>query len=395
MTGALPRDLGARQGAVGRVRYVRDVDKIANIPPEERAKLKAVAERYVFRANDYYLGLIDWTDPNDPIKQLIIPRVEELSDWGKLDASNERAVTVSRGVQHKYPHTVLLLCNEVCGAYCRYCFRKRLFMDENDETTNDISAGLAYIAANPNITNVLLTGGDPLLMSTRRLVEVFEALRAVPHVRIIRIGSKMPAFDPWRVLNDPALQEAFRQYSTPRKRIYLMAHFDHPRELTDPAVDGIDCCIRNGVICVNQCPLIKGINDDPTVLSDLFRELSFIGCPPYYLFQGRPTAGNEPYEVPIVRGWGIFREAMRRGSGLSRRAKYVMSHETGKVEILAVDDRHIYLRYHRARDEAQRGRYMIFKRNDEAYWLDQLEPAESDVPAFAPSSLSEVEEGPE
>lgn len=379
-----------------KVKYVRDLEKLTNIPTEEREKLKKVAERYVFRANDYYLGLINWDDPQDPIKQLIIPRTEELNDWGKLDASNEAAVTVTRGVQHKYPHTVLLLCNEVCGAYCRYCFRKRLFMDENDEVVNDVSEGIRYIAGNPNVTNVLLTGGDPLLMSTRRLVEIFEALRAIPHVRIIRIGSKMPAFDPWRVLNDAALQEAFRKYSTPRKRIYMMAHFDHPRELTEPAVEGIDCLIKCGVICVNQCPLIKGINDDPQVLSNMYRELSFIGCPPYYLFQGRPTAGNEPYEVPIVRGWEIFREALRRGSGLARRARYVMSHETGKIEILAVDENRIYLRYHRAKEESNRGKFMIYLRDDDAYWLDQLEPvpgtgAEA-FPDFAPLA---VDEGPE
>ena len=170
---------------------------------------------------------------------------------------------------------------------------------------------LRYIADHPEVTNVLLTGGDPLLMSTRRLIEIFKALRAIPHVRIIRIGSKMPAFDPWRVLGDEDLQATFREYSTPETRIYLMAHFDYPRELTDVAIEGIDTCLRNGVVCVNQCPLIKGINDDPYVLAELFATLSYIGCPPYYLFQGRPTAGNEAYEVPIVRGWEVFQEALR------------------------------------------------------------------------------------
>jgi len=379
-----------------RVKYIRDIGKVSQIPPEQRALLAEVSKRYVFRVNDYYLGLIDWNDPDDPIKQLIIPRREELNDWGRLDASNERAVTVARGVQHKYPHTVLLLCNEVCGAYCRYCFRKRLFMDENDEVTNDVSAGLDYIRNNPNVTNVLLTGGDPLLMSTRRLVEIFEQLRAIDHVVIIRIGSKMPAFNPWRMLDDPDLQQAFRKHSTSQRRIYLMAHFDHPRELTDAAVEGIDCFLHNGVICVNQCPLVKGVNDDAEVLAKMFRKLSFIGCPPYYLFQGRPTAGNEPYEVPIVRGWEIFTEAIRYGSGLARRARFVMSHETGKIEILAVDEKHIYLRYHRAKDECLRGRFMIFKRNDDAYWLDDLEPAEgSGAPKFPPSPRFDVVDGPE
>jgi lysine 2,3-aminomutase len=373
-----------------RVKYIRQIEKVPNIPPEEREKLSRVAERYVFRANDYYLGLINWSDPHDPIKQLVIPREEELDDWGELDASNEKAVTVTRGVQHKYPDTVLLLCNEVCGSYCRYCFRKRLFMDENSEVTNDVSEGIAYVAENPQVSNVLLTGGDPLLMSTRRIVEIIEALRAIPHVTIIRIGSKMPAFDPWRILNDVPLQRALEDHSTPDRRIYLMAHFDHPRELTEPAMEGIETFIRCGVICVNQCPLVKGVNDDPAVLAELFQKLSFIGCPPYYLFQGRPTAGNEPYEVPIVRGWHIFNEAMKRGAGLAKRARFVMSHRTGKLEILAVDDNHIYLRYHRAYDDTLRGRFMIYKRDDHACWLDDLEPAEGlGAPKLAPAPPGE------
>ena len=368
--------------SVRRVKYVRNLSKLEQLSPSERAQLEPVAKEYVFRANDYYLKLINWDDPDDPIRQLIIPRVEEANEWGRLDASNEEAVTVARGVQHKYTDTVLLLCNEVCGAYCRYCFRKRLFMDENDEATNDVSEGLKYIAEHPEVTNVLLTGGDPLLMSTRRLVEIFSALREIPHVKIIRMGSKMPAFDPFRVLNDEALHEAFRAYSTPEKRIYLMAHFDHPRELTAEAIQSIDTCIKNGVICVNQCPMIRGINDSPEVLSELYERLSFIGCPPYYLFQGRPTAGNEPYEVPMVRGWTIFQEALRRGSGLARRAKFCMSHETGKIEIMAVDEKHIYLRYHQAKNASDLGRFMVCHRNDEAYWFDQLQPVESAVSVF-------------
>lgn len=153
------RDIPVRQKR--RVRYIRSIDEIRNIPPQAREKLRKVADRYVFRVNDYYLGLINWDDPNDPTKQLVIPRLEELDDWRELDADNEQAVTVAHGVQHTYPGTALLLCNEVCGAYCRYCFRKRLFMDENHEVTNDVSEGIAYIERHPEIRNVLNTGGDP------------------------------------------------------------------------------------------------------------------------------------------------------------------------------------------------------------------------------------------
>ncbi len=359
-----------------RVKYVKDLNQIEGLSPDERERLRPVSQEYVFRANEYYLNLIDWDDPDDPIRQLIIPREEELSDWGKLDASDEEAVTVARGVQHKYHDTVLLLCNEVCGAYCRYCFRKRLFMNDNDEVTNDISEGLRYISEHKEITNVLLTGGDPLLMSTRRLREIFTQLREIPHVRIIRLGSKIPAFDPYRILTDDELLATFREFSTPTKRIYLMAHFDHPRELTQVAIEGIDAALRNGVICANQCPMIRGINDDAEILAEMYSKLSYIGCPPYYLFQGRPTAGNEPYEVPIVQGWQIFQDALAQGSGLARRARYCMSHESGKVEILAIDENHIYLRYHQAKDVRDVGRFMICRRDDEAFWLDQLEPVD-------------------
>lgn len=379
------------------MRYVKNLAAIPALQTvDDLAQLQAVADKYVFRSSEYYLGLIDWDDPADPIRQLIVPRTEELDDWGDLDACNEAAVTVGHGVQHKYPDTALLLCNEVCGGYCRYCFRKRLFMDGNDEVNKAVWDGIDYIAGHPEITNVLLTGGDPLLMSTRRLTEIVGRLRAIPHVQIIRIGSKMPAFDPWRILDDPELTAMFARHSTADKRIYLMAHFDHPRELTEPAVAALDRLIRSGVMLTNQCPLIRGINDDAKVLGELFRRLSWIGCPPYYLFQGRPTAGNAPYRVPITQGWDIFQEAKHMGSGLARRARYVMSHESGKIEIQAVDENYIYLRHHRAKDPALRARFMIYHRDDQACWLDDLVPvADLGAERYRHDSPYETEAGPD
>jgi lysine 2,3-aminomutase len=365
-----------------RVKYIRSLEAIEQLSAAEKAELRAVAERYVFRANDYYLGLIDWDDPNDPIRRLIIPVVEELDDWGELDASNEAAITVAPGVQHKYDQTVVLLCNEVCGAYCRYCFRKRLFMDENEEVSKDVSAGIEYIRRHPQVTDVLLSGGDPLIMSTRRLTEVIAQLGEIPHLRVIRIGTKMPAFNPWRVLDDTQLQAFFRQFNaTTDKRIYIVSHFDHPRELTQPARDGILCLIDNGCWVVNQCPLIAGINDDPDVLAELFQECTSAGCPQYYLFQCRPTAGNAPYSVPIVRGRAILDEALTKVSGLSRRIRYAMSHATGKIEFVGVDDRYIYARYHQAKDPDDINRVMVFLRDAKARWFEDLIPV---VQAAAP-----------
>ncbi|MCG3133111.1 MAG: hypothetical protein HMLKMBBP_00204 [Planctomycetes bacterium] len=356
------------------VRYVTNLAALPGIPAHARPHLERIAEKYKFRANDGYLGLIDWSDPADPIRRIVVPDAGESEDWGALDASNEAAHTVAPGTQHKYAQTALLLVNEVCGAYCRYCFRKRLFMDGNDETSMDVGPGCEYIAARPEITNVLLTGGDPLVLSTRRLGEILARVRAIPHVRIIRIGSKMTAFNPHRILGDPELPRMLGMHSLPDRRVYLMAHFDHPRELTGDAVAAIDALIRAGVIVVNQCPLLAGINDDADTLRTLFRELSFAGAPQYYVFQGRPTAGNLPFRVPIVRGWHIFQEALRGISGLAKRARFVMSHESGKVEVVAVTDDDVIVRYHRARDPAMRGRVLVYERDDDAAWLDELRP---------------------
>ncbi len=360
-----------------KVKYVNRIDALTNIPDDVKEDLKKVAEQYVFRANDYYLGLIDWDDPADPIRQLIIPRIEELDDWGKLDASNEAANTVSRGVQHKYPQTTLLLCNEVCGAYCRYCFRKRLFMDDNDDASLDVTQGLEYIRNHPEVCNVLLTGGDPLILGTTRLEYIFTELRKIPHVHTIRIGTKMPAFNPWRVLDDPKLVDLISAHSNNDFRIYIIAHFDHPRELTEPAIRGMDVLMRAGAIPVNQCPIVMGVNDDADVLGELFRKLEFIGIPPYYIFQGRPTAGNLPYEVPIVRGNALVEKARTMASGLGRRARHSMSHDLGKIEIVGIDKEHIYMRFHQARFREDDGRFLIAKRDDEAYWLDGLEPSDA------------------
>jgi KamA family protein len=355
-----------------KVRYITKLENLEQLTAEERHRLASVAERYAFRLNDYYAGLINWSDPADPIRRLVIPQTAELVAWGSLDASGEVDYTPVRGCQHKYSDTALLLVNEVCGAYCRYCFRKRLFMNDNDDASMDYSEGLGYIAEHEEITNVLLTGGDPLILSTRRLGQILSDVSAVPHVRIIRIGTKMVAFNPYRVLDDPDLLLLIREYCEGGTQIYLMNHFDHPRELTPQAREALRLLLEAGAQIVNQCPIIRGVNDRPQILGTLFRELSFEGCPPYYVFQGRPTSGNKPYEVPIVEGWRLFVEANRHISGLAKRARFVMSHHTGKLEICGIDDRYIYFRYHRAHRAEDYGRMLITLRDDQAYWLDQL-----------------------
>lgn len=355
--------------------YLTNITRLTELTPEERHELRPVVDKFIFRSNSYYHGLINWDDPEDPIRRIIIPLTGEMENWGQLDASNEEAYTVVPGLEHKYSDTALLLANDSCGGYCRFCFRKRLFMDDNDEVVRNVSPGVDYIRRHPEISNVLLTGGDPLIMSTERLGDVISQLWEIAHISIIRIGTKMPAFNPARILHDPKLPALFEKFRHPKRKLYVMAHFNHPRELTDPAIEGLNLLLQAGAIVVNQTPLIAGVNDRAETLATLFEQLSFIGVPPYYVFQCRPTLGNKPYAVPLEKAFEIFTDAMSRCSGLARRARFVMSHTSGKIEVAGKSDGLVYLRYHRSPNPLDNGRFMVFKSNPEAYWFDDYEEA--------------------
>ncbi len=351
-------------------RYINKLDQIGGLSEADRDDLKPVAEKFAFRTNDYYQSLIDWNDPDDPIRRIVIPDIQELNDFGELDASDEHSYTALKGLEHKYADTALLLVNNVCGAYCRFCFRKRLFTDDNDEVVNDVTDAAAYIQRHPEINNVLLSGGDPLIMSTGKLSHIIKQLRDIDHVRIIRIGTKMTAFDPYRIINDPSLLELLSKYSLPDRKIFVMAHFNHPRELTEPALKGLQLLQKAGAITVNQTPLIRGVNDKAEVIAELFGRLSYNGVVPYYLFLCRPTLGNEPYVVPVEKGLEIFEEARRRLAGLAKQARLCMSHRTGKVEVVGKMDNKVVFRYHRAPNPLDCGRIMVFDSDPSAGWLD-------------------------
>lgn len=354
--------------------YRTDIRQIDQLTEAERLELLPVTGEYVFRVSDYYLSLIDWSDPDDPLRRIVIPTTAELKEYGRLDPSDEADNYVAKGCQHKYASTALLLVSDVCGAYCRFCFRKRLFRDDvaDDQTSLDVSEGLAYIAAHPEINNVLLTGGDPLILSAGRLDRILTALRAIPHLKIIRLGSKMVAFDPERIADDAALLSVLAKHGRPEARIHVMAHFNHPRELTDQAVRCVAALQSAGAIVVNQTPLLRGVNDDPAVLGELLDRLSWAGVTPYYIFQNRPVAGNADFVVPLAEGFRIVEEAKARTSGLGKRVKYVMSHATGKIEILAVAGDQIYLKYHQAKRPEDFGAFMIRPLPESAGWFDDL-----------------------
>lgn len=357
-------------------KYITNIEKVPHLSVTEKEKLKAITEKFVFRVNDYYLSLIDWADPADPIRKLVIPNEGELLEYGRWDASDEDTNYVVQGCQHKYRSTALLIVSEVCGAYCRYCFRKRLFRNDVKEAQSDVEPGLQYIAQHPEISNVLLTGGDSLILATPKLKGILERLRAIDHVKIIRLGSKIPVFNPMRIYEDEELLETIKMYSSADKRIYVMAHINHPREITPEAVRGFEALHQAGAIVVNQTPILRGINDNAEVLGKLLDRLSWAGVTPYYFFVNRPVAGNRDFVLPLQQVYSLVEEAKSRTSGLGKRVRLSMSHTSGKIEILAIDNGKAYLKYHQSR-EGQYGKFMVLDCPADAAWFDDLPGSEA------------------
>lgn len=347
---------------------------IPSLSEQEKTQLQPVMDRFDFLSNEYYLSLIDWDNPDDPIRKVIVPRAEELEEWGHLDPSDEGKYSVMPGLQHKYESTAVFLASDACGGYCRFCFRKRLFIHpEQREFLKDLDAALAYVREHREITNVLITGGDGLMLPTARLERIVAGLRKIDHVRIIRVGTKLAAYNPYRILDDPDLIELVRKYSLPDRRMYFMLHFNHPREITEQSVQAVNMLLGAGAVLCNQTPMLRGVNDNPEVLAELFNRLSYIGVPPYYVFLCRPTVGNKPFAVPVEEAHQVFQEAKIHCSGLGKRAKLTMSHASGKIEVLASTTDQIIFRYHRAAIPEQSGEVVICRQNPNAYWFDDYQ----------------------
>lgn len=368
-------------------RFISDIDTLDNrvsLTAKDRTNLEEVAGKFPFMTNEYYLSLIDWKNDNDPIKRIVIPDSGELSGGGTTDPSCEKNYTRSPGLQHKYDQTGLLLMSDSCGGICRFCFRKRLFGSCEHEAVRDVSKNIEYIREHKEITNVLLSGGDPLMLPTKKLEETLKELREIEHVSIIRIGSKLPAYYPYRILNDPELCSVLSRYSTPQKRIYLMAHYNHPNEFSQVSREAVAMLQNAGVVVVNQTPILQGINDDPGTLTTLFRQMSFAGVSPYYVFQCRPAQGNRIFQVPVEQSYDILQKSWQMCSGLAKRARFVMSHATGKIEVVGKTAQHIFMRYHQCADSEKAGKFMVYKSNPNASWYDDYRHALTD---FVPNKL--------
>ena len=364
---------------------IRDPANIPDLPSQAAQELKQVLNVFEFRVSRYYAGLIDWKDPEDPLRRIVMPDVNELASMLDIDASDEESNTAAHGLQHKYRPTALLLVNDVCSAYCRFCFRKRFTLSTSrtdhilpaghdyrneKETTFDIRSGMEYISQHPEIDNVLITGGDPLTLSVGRLEAIIRQVRAISHVRAIRIGSKVPAFDPETITAE--VLAMLSRYSFSDSQIYIMMHFNHQRELTPVACRKISEILSHGLIACNQTPLLRGVNDSAVELAALHRQLANVGVAPYYVFQCRPTRGNERFMLSLQEGLQIVNDARAQLSGLAKRFRYVGSHATGKIEIVGVLGDQLILRYHEAKRIADENRLMTWPLDRPVMWFDEI-----------------------
>jgi KamA family protein len=416
-----------------RVRYqalqARHLDDLlrerAGFDGAERRRAQAVAAVFPFRTNRYVVDeLIDWSAvPDDPIYRLTFPqpgmlseadltRVDALLRDGAPPAQMQVAVTEIRmrlnphpagqtdenapvldgqplaGLQHKYDETLLVFPKQgqTCHAYCTYCFRWPQFvgMPELKMATDDVAAMRTYLVAHPEITSVLITGGDALIMNAGVLRRYVEPLLEIDSVESVRLGTKALSYWPQRVLTDPDADDLLAlcaQVVDSGRNLAVMGHFSHPRELATEAVKrAIGRITRTGAVIRAQAPLIRGVNDESPVWATMWRQLVTLGVVPYYMFVERDTGPQDYFAVPLARAYQIYRDAYATVSGLARTVRGpTMSATPGKVCVDGIaeigEERVFVLRMLQARDPRLVGRPFFARYDPDAIWLTDLKPA--------------------
>jgi lysine 2,3-aminomutase len=276
--------------------------------PAEKAE--ALNKLFHIRINPYYLSLIRY--PGDPIWLQCVPDEQELEDDGlPEDPLNEERDSPVPSITHRYPDRVLFLTTSQCSMYCRFCTRKRKVSDSSKINAKYIRDGLDYIAAHKGVRDVILSGGDPLMLTDYMLERILSALRAIPHVEIIRLGTKMPCVLPQRVT--PKLCKMLRKYHP----IYVNTHFNHPWECTPEAKRACEMLADAGCPVGNQAVLMKGVNDDSDVMLELFRKLLAMRVRPYYLYQADMTKSTNHFRTPVRVGLDIMDKLRGHISGLA------------------------------------------------------------------------------
>ncbi|MER9052327.1 condensation domain-containing protein [Mesorhizobium sp. M0923] len=325
-----------------------------------------------YHVTKFYREQVTKSGYYEQLKHVVEPSFKEFESPGDLDTSGEHDNTVVPGLQHKYAQTGLMLVTDRCASYCRYCFRKRIVGKDSDEIITNFAKIAQYISDHPEMTNVLLSGGDPFVLSTAKLDKIVSHLLPIPHLDSIRFGTKIVAYEPKR-FEDPALPALFQRIHEAGKASVIVTHFDHIGEISVDAERNIRSLHAQGVQFLNQSVLLAKVNDDSKILAATFAKCHQMGVRPYYLFQGRPVKGASHFQVPLRRGLEIAHGINQRLSGIQKTFKYIMSHYTGKIEILDLGaDGRIYMRYHQNQTPRKVGKIFSRPHVEGACWLDDL-----------------------
>lgn len=424
----------ARQSAQRDSRYkvytarnLSQIKALESIDPQIRFEMQVVASVLPFRVNQYLIDqVIQWDQvPEDPIFRLTFPQrdmldpadYEAMALLHKQGASRQQIAALAHkirlklnphpagqlemnrprdqddeplnGLQHKYRETVLFFpkAGQTCHSYCTFCFRWAQFVGDTDlRMATDHQVLHDYLRHHHEATDLLMTGGDPMIMRTRRLKQYLEPLLMpeFDHIKTIRIGTKALSFWPYRFVSDndaDELIELLTRLSAHGKHVAIMAHYNHGQELsTQIAQDAIQRVRATGAEIRSQGPLLAHINDDPDVWAKMWQQQVNLGIIPYYFFVERETGAKRYFEVPLARAWEIYREAMQKVSGVGRTARGPsMSAGPGKVEIQGVAEIHgekcFVLRFIQGRNSDWVQRPFFAKYDPKATWLDQLKPA--------------------
>jgi len=430
------------------VKHLDELTARAGLDDAARLAVRAVATVLPFRTNAYVVDeLIDWdAAPDDPVYRLVFPQADMLPDADvqtissllAQDAPSEQIRAVAHevrmrlnphpagqlalnipdidqeplpGVQHKYPETVLIFPKQgqTCHAYCTYCFRWAQFVDEPDlkMATSSVDRVIEYLRRHPEVTSVLITGGDPMIMGATVLRRYIEPLLdpALAHIESVRIGSKSLAYWPQRFVTDPDADDTLRLFEEVQqagRTLAFMAHFSHPRELQPALVTEAVRRIREtGAVIRTQAPLIRSINDDPLTWADMWREQARTGMIPYYMFVERDTGPQDYFAVPLARAHEVFRDAYASVSGLCRTVRGPsMSATPGKVGVdgvVEIGGQKVFaLHLIQARDPRLVGRPFFAQFDPGAVWLSDLRPAFADrFPFDSEDDLPSVWDPPE
>ncbi len=289
-----------------RLNAVEDFEQILTLTESERI---ALSQRGLFRVDitPYFVSLIDPDNPLDPIRKQVIPTAREIVPFtGEMeDSLAEDAHSPVPGLVHRYPDRVLMLVTTQCASYCRYCTRSRIVGDPTQSfSSKDFEAQLDYLRRTPQVRDVLLSGGDPLTLAPKVLERLLKALREIPHIEIVRIGSRVPVFMPQRITDD--LCEMLQRYHP----LWLNIHVNHPNEITTELAQACDKLSRAGIPLGNQAVLLAGVNDDPHIQRKLVHDLVRMRVRPYYLYQCDLVQGAGHFRTPIGKGIEII-EALR------------------------------------------------------------------------------------